>query len=70
MRRSHPPFKGKQFIGNQNTHEIHDLDNEDSAENGCQIRKIRRANIVTFAPDTIAEAHKEGFLNCHKCIRV
>lgn len=68
MRRSHPPYKGKQFIGNRDTNQIHDLDKEDRALDGCQISGIPLEHFVIFDPDTLAEAHKKGFENCHKCL--
>lgn len=51
MRRANTPFNGKQFILNQNTGEIHDLDRETPL---CCIDKIDAEHI--FACDTYAEA--------------
>ena len=51
MRRANAPFNGKQFILNQTTGEIHDLDRETPL---CCIDKIDAEHI--FACDTYAEA--------------
>lgn len=51
MRRTDAPFNGKQFILNQKTGEIHDLDRESSF---CCIDQIDPADV--FACDTYAEA--------------
>jgi len=67
-RRYRKPFNGKQFIGNTNTNQVHDLDKEDTDKNGCQIDEIKDEHIKTFNPDTLAQAHKEGFKNCDKCL--
>lgn len=67
MRR--PQFAGKRYLGNKNKKEVHDLDGEDTSASGCQIDEIIRAgNAVTFYPDTLAEAHSQGYDNCAKCL--
>lgn len=65
MRRFHWPFNGRRYIGNKNTMEVHDLDNEQIA---CQIDDIDPQYIVTFGPDSLETAHDEGFDNCVHCI--
>ncbi len=56
----------KQYLGNNNTKEVHNLHNE---KGGCQIDAIIRAgHAVTFSPDTLLQAHREGFDNCAWCI--
>lgn len=68
-RRQGPPTFGRQFVGNTNTTEVHDLDNEKTAGNECQIDEIIAAgHAVTFTPDLLAQAHTEGFDNCAHCI--
>ena len=63
------PLYGKQFCGNTNKMEVHDLDREDASASGCQIDEIIRAgHAKAFAPDTLAQAHSEGYDNCAKCI--
>lgn len=67
MRR--PQFPGKRHLGNTNNKEVHDLDKEDASPNGCQVNEIIRANhAATFKPDTLAEAHNQGYDNCAKCL--
>ena len=69
MRRQGPPTHGKRFLGNKNKEEVHDLDNEKIGANQCQIDEIIRAgNAITFTPDTLSEAHKQGYDNCAHCI--
>lgn len=57
------------YLGNKNKMEAHDLDNEDTRPNGCQIDEIINVgNAVKFSPDTLEQAHKEGYDNCDRCI--
>ena len=57
------------YLGNKNKMEVHDLDNEDTRPNGCQIDEIIRAgNAVKFTPDTLDQAHQKGYDNCDKCL--
>lgn len=70
VRRPYYPFNGKRFIGNTDEYKVHDLDNEDTAENGCQIDEINDEHIKTFIPDKLEQAHKEGFKDCQKCIGI
>ena len=54
------------YLGNTNTTEVHDLQNE---QPNCQIDEILAAgHAVGFRPDTLAQARSEGFDNCHYCI--
>lgn len=67
-RRPGPPTYGKRFVGNRNPGhmEVHDLDKEMVM---CQIDEIIRAgHAVTFIPDTLAQAHRQGYDNCAYCI--
>jgi hypothetical protein len=60
-------MNGQQFLGNVNTREVHDLDNEDTADNGCQIDEIIRAGLCEpFS--ALSTAHIAGYDNCAKCI--
>lgn len=57
------------YLGNKNTKEVHDLDNEDTSSSGCQIDEILRAGHgVRFNPNTLEEAHRHGYDNCAKCL--
>ena len=47
--------------------EVHDLDEEDTAGNGCQINEIIAAgNDQPFS--LLSTAHNAGYDNCSKCI--
>lgn len=60
-------MNGERYLGNKNKKEVHDLDNEDAAANGCQIDEIIAAgNDVPF--DSLAAAHNTGYDNCAKCL--
>ena len=57
---------GLSYLGNRNTTEVHQLSNETSQ---CQIGEILEAgNAVKFVPDTLAEAHNNGYDNCAYCL--
>ena len=64
-RRYNFPFNGKQFIGNTNTNEVHNLDNEQTS---CNINLIKVEHVKTFSPDTYSEAKRMRFDNCAHCI--
>ena len=53
------------YLGNKNEMEVHDLQYKQTA---CQIEKIKPEHKVWFTPDTLEEAHKKGYDNCHWCI--
>ena len=56
----------KQYLGNTNKKEVHDLKNEKTQ---CQINEIIKAgHAVVFSPDTLAQAHSEGYDNGAYCI--
>ena len=68
-RRPGPPTNGKRFVGNTNKLEVHDLENEQTGANECQIDEIISAgHAVTFSPDSLAQAESEGYDNCAHCI--
>lgn len=65
-RRPGYPFYDRRFCGNINKMEAHDLDNE---QTNCQIDEIIEASHAKpFDPDTLEQAHKEGYDNCSYCI--
>jgi len=69
MRRYSPPINGKRYVGNKNKKEVHDLDNEKTGPNECQIDEIIKAGHArTFTPDTLEQAHEERYDNCAYCI--
>jgi len=68
-RRQGWPLYRKRYCGNSNKKEVHDLDSEDSSSSGCQINEIIAAgHAKIFIPDTLSQAHSEGFDNCAYCI--
>ncbi len=68
-RRTGPPTNGKQYVGNTNNTEVHDLDNEQTGANRCQIDEfILAKHAVTFTPDALVQAHSRGYDNCAYCI--
>ena len=65
-RRVDPRRHGKRYCGNINTMEVHDLDNETTL---CWIDEIIAAgHAKIFFPDTLEQAHREGYYNCALCI--
>lgn len=57
---------GLAYLGNKNTTEVHRLAAERAQ---CQISEILSSgNAVKFVPDTIEEAHMNGYDNCAYCI--
>ena len=65
MRRYGSPYNGRKYIGNSNTKEVHNLDNE---QTNCQINEIKSDHIVTFNPDSQSVANSDGYDNCAHCI--
>ena len=62
-------MNGEKLLGNKSSghKEVHDLDKEDTAANGCQIDEIIRAgNDQPFT--SLAAAHDAKFDNCAKCL--
>ena len=56
----------KNYLGNTNKKETHDLRLEKSS---CQVSEIIRAgHAVTFSPDALSQAHAEGYDNCYHCL--
>jgi len=68
-RRPGSPTYGNRFVGNTNTKEVHDLDNEKTGPNECQIDEIIAArHVVIFSPDTLHQAHISGYDNGKYCL--
>ena len=68
MRRNHLPFGGNRYVGDKRTRIVHDLDREDGTFRGCGIDRIPLADVVTFEPDILHEAHRQGYRFCGTCI--
>lgn len=60
-------MNGEQYLGNTNTMEVHDLDNEKTGANECQIDEIIRAGHDTPF-NSLAAAHGAGHDNCAWCL--
>jgi hypothetical protein len=68
-RRPGSPLYASRYCGNTNKREVHDLDNENTSPSGCQIDEIITAeHAKAFDPDTLEQAHAEGYDNCAYCI--
>lgn len=57
-------MNGERYLGNTNTTEVHDLDNEKTS---CQIDEIIDAG-HDRPFNTLDEAHNSGYDNCYWCI--
>jgi len=66
-RRQGYPYYGKEYLGNTNTNQVHDLDKEDISENGCQIDEIKHEHIKMY--DYHFQAKDDGFEDCDKCLK-
>ena len=66
-RRFRGVMNGEQYLGNANSNEVHDLDNEDTAQNGCQIDEIIDAGHDRQF-DSLSAAHAIGYKNCARCL--
>lgn len=56
----------RRFLGNSSEKEVHDLRNETT---NCQIDEILGAgHAVGFEPDTLDQAHAEGYDNGAYCL--
>lgn len=66
-RRWRSNMRGEKYLGNAHTKEVHDLDNEDTRRDGCQIDEIIAAG--HDRPFTsLVTAHAQGYDNCAKCL--
>ena len=64
LRRYTGNMNGERYLGNVNTTEVHDLDDENT---NCQIDEIIKAeNDRPFG--SLKEAKDAGYDNCHWCI--
>jgi hypothetical protein len=60
-------MNGEQYLGNTNKKEVHDLDNEKTGANQCQIDEIIRArNDTPFT--SLTAAHNAGYDDCAYCL--
>lgn len=60
-------MNGERYLGNSSKKEVHDLDNEKTGANQCQINEIIRAgNDKPF--NSLAAANAAGYDNCAYCL--
>ena len=64
MRRPGDPLYNKQYCGNTNKKEVHDLDKETTH---CQIEEIIDAGHAKPF-DSLEDAYRENYDNCHYCL--
>lgn len=57
-------MNGEQYLGNVNTKEVHDLDNEKTA---CQINEIIAAG-HDRPYNSLSTSHGDGYDNCAYCL--
>jgi len=66
-RRDRGNMNGERYLGNKAKKQVHDLDNEQTGKNECQIEEIINAgNDKAF--DTLADARKAGYDDCDYCL--
>lgn len=66
-RRTTGNMNGERYLGNTANLEVHDLDNEDTSGNGCQINEIIAAgHDKPF--NSLSAAHDAGYDDCDKCL--
>ncbi len=68
MRRTKPPFDHKRYAGDRRVMVVHDLDHEAGGLRGCAVDRIPLGDVVTFEPDTLHQAYRQGFKFCPQCI--
>ena len=60
-------MRGEQYLGNTSKKQVHDLDNEQTGANECQIDEIIRAgNDKPFT--SLASAHAAAYSDCDYCL--
>ncbi|HET6764927.1 MAG TPA: hypothetical protein VFH27_14685 [Longimicrobiaceae bacterium] len=66
-RRTTGNMNGEQFIGNTHTKRVHDLDNEQTGANECQIDEIiKDGNDEPFT--RLEDAYDAGYIDCRYCL--
>ena len=56
-------YRHLNYYGNRSTTEVHHVPSETT---NCQLDEIQDG--VRFIPDTLQEAHRNGYDNCHYCL--
>ncbi|HUP59405.1 MAG TPA: hypothetical protein VNA69_03175 [Thermoanaerobaculia bacterium] len=66
-RRTKSNMNGERYLGNKSKKEVHDLDNEKTGKNECQIDEIIAAkNDKPY--NTLKAAHDDGYDDCSHCL--
>jgi hypothetical protein len=66
-RRKTGNMNGERYLGNTAKKQVHDLDNEQTGKNECQIDEIiAPGNDKPFT--SLADAHKAGYGDCNYCL--
>jgi len=60
-------MNGERYLGNTNTMEVHDLDNEKTGKDECQIDEIIAAG-HDKPYQSLSDAHAAGHDNCAYCL--
>ena len=60
-------MNGERYLGNVDKMEVHDLDQEDTSPNGCQIDEVIRAG-HDRPFNSLQDARNAGYDNCGKCL--
>ena len=58
---------GERYLANAHSGEVHDLDNEDTSWNGCEVDAIIAAG-HDRPFNSLEEAHQAGSVNCARCL--
>ena len=66
-RRFNYPYSGKRYFANTNTNQVHDLNNEQTGENECQIDEIKHEHIKMY--DNLFLAHRDKYQDCDYCLK-
>jgi hypothetical protein len=66
-RRFRFPYSGKRYLANTNKNQVHDLDNEQTSENECQIDEIKTEHIKMY--DYLSQAHQDKYQDCDYCLK-
>ncbi|MDP9190190.1 MAG: hypothetical protein M3P06_00620 [Acidobacteriota bacterium] len=66
-RRNKGNMNGERYLGNTSKKRVHDLDNEQTGKDECQIDEIIAAkNDTPF--QSLDAAHREGYDDCDYCL--
>ena len=54
------------YFGDKSQNIVHDLN---LASKDCKIVSVKTTNKKYFVPDTLEQAHKEGYQDCKFCLK-